>query len=285
MREEWKSAAIDNYRKSYNRQWIKMFEQIHSNKYDHHMWLLGPSSYLFSTNGMRWGMDIQFRMPWIADIVGDRLIEDLSKLDFIILTHEHSDHLDYRLLSMLRDAPIRWLIPAFFNREKLLATGLSPHRITWVEPDKVYNVDKLSITTFNSLHFRPNGQGVPEIGYMVDTGYLHLLFPVDVREYNASKMPRFDQVDCLFTHVWLGGGNALNLPCEPFLTDLCDFCIALNPKRVYLTHLYEIGRPIEEMWTYTHAGLVADGLLARNPDLDIVVPRIGNTYYLFPQDT
>ncbi len=73
----------------------------------------------------------------------------------------------------------------------------------------------------------------------------------------------------------------MNLPCEPYLTNFCDFTIALNSKLVFLTHLYEIGRPIEEMWTYTHAGLAVDGLLARNPSLEIVVPRIGKAYSLF----
>ncbi|NLA84702.1 MAG: MBL fold metallo-hydrolase [Clostridiales bacterium] len=281
MRDEWKSAAIENYRISYKGLWQNMFQQIHSKDYDHHMWLLGPSSYIFSTNGLRWGIDIQFRFPWIADSLGDLLAEDLSKLDVIMLTHEHSDHLDYSLLSLLRDAPVKWLIPAFFNREKLLETGLPSHRITWVEPGRIYEFEGLSVKAFNSLHFRPNnGSGVPEMGYMIDTGRINALFPVDVRDYDASKMPEFEQIDCLFTHVWLGDANALNLPCEPFLTRICDFSIALNPKRIYLTHLYEIGRPITDMWTYTHAGLVADGLLARNPALDILVPRIGRAYSL-----
>ncbi|NLB42614.1 MAG: MBL fold metallo-hydrolase, partial [Clostridiales bacterium] len=133
MREEWKTAAIENYKKSYNKQWKNVFEQLRSKEYEHHMWMLGPSSYVFSTNGVRWGIDLQFRMPWIAETVKDVLVDDLATLDFIILTHEHSDHLDYSLLSMLNDLPIKWLIPAFFNRDKILDTGISPHRINWIE--------------------------------------------------------------------------------------------------------------------------------------------------------
>jgi hypothetical protein len=281
MREEWKSAAIEDYQKSYRVKWNRVFGQIQSNRYDHHVWLLGPSSYVLLTDGIRWGMDLQFRMPWILDTVRDKVVEDLSTLDFILLTHEHSDHLDYSLLSMLADQPIRWIIPAFFDQDKILATGLSPQRITWVEPGHVYVMGSFTLTTFDSLHFRPNGQGVREIGYLVKTSRSRILFPGDVRDYNINKMPHFGQIDCLFSHVWLGGGNALNLPCEPYLTNFCDFTIALNSKLVFLTHLYEIGRPIEEMWTYTHAGLAVDGLLARNPSLEIVVPRIGKAYSLF----
>ena len=99
--DEWKSAAIENYRISYKGLWQNMFQQIHSKDYDHHMWLLGPSSYIFNKRAPL-GHRHQFRFPWIADSLGDLLAEDLSKLDVIMLTHEHSDHLDYSLLSLLR---------------------------------------------------------------------------------------------------------------------------------------------------------------------------------------
>lgn len=280
MREVWKAAAIEDYQNSYRAKWTRAFEQIQSKRYDHHVWLLGPSSYVFLTDGVRWGMDLQFRLPLILDTVRDLVVEDLAALDFILLTHEHSDHLDYSLISMLSDKPVKWIIPAFFDRDKILATGLSADRITWVEPGQEYDLGKLKLNTFESLHFRPSGQGVREIGYLAATSRSRILFPGDVRNYDISKMPHFGPVDCLFSHVWLGGGNALNLPCEPWLTNFCDFTCALDSELVLLTHLYEIGRPIEEMWTYTHAGLATDGLLARNPSLEIVVPRILKAYSL-----
>jgi hypothetical protein len=93
---------------------------------------------------------------------------------------------------------------------------------------------------------------------------------------SAITTPR----DCLFAHVWLGLGNSRNLPCEPYLGQFGDFVLAFRPRRVFLAHLYEIGRTVEEMWTYTHAGLAMDALLARDPGLDVVIPRLGHTYDL-----
>jgi L-ascorbate metabolism protein UlaG (beta-lactamase superfamily) len=38
-------------------------------------------------------------------------VGDLKDLDFILLTHQHGDHLDLGLLRGLKDFPILWVIP------------------------------------------------------------------------------------------------------------------------------------------------------------------------------
>jgi len=56
------------------------------------------------------------------------IAHDLDGLSFVLLTHEHADHLDLGMVRALRTLPILWVIP-----EPLLAivepTGLSREKI------------------------------------------------------------------------------------------------------------------------------------------------------------
>ena len=270
MTDGLKPALLNYYRRSYRGLWLSAFAQAFSGEYGHSAWLLGPSSYLFAINGLRFGLDICINQPWIAQEDRGGYADDLSKLDFMVLTHGHRDHYDASMLSLLKNTPVRWFIPAFFDREQVRAAGIAPGRITWVESGRTYSAGTLSIAAFDSPHVQ-----VPETGYLVETGKARLLFPGDVRDY-TQRLPWFGPVDYLFAHVWLGRGNARNLPCEPYLSGFCDFAMAARPRRVFLTHLFELGRDAGNLWTYAHAGLAADGLLARDASLAVTVPRVGD---------
>jgi len=278
--DQLKSSLLAYYRASYPVLWASAFAQAFGGGHGHSAWLLGPSGYLLSTGGLRFGLDVRVSAPWTAQENHGSMAGDLSKLDFILLSHEHGDHYDTSMLTLLKDSPVRWFIPAFFDRSRVLATGVAPERVTWVEPGQAYQMGSLSITAFKSPHVK-----VPEMGYLVETGNARLLFPGDVRDYGAP-LPDFGPVDCLFAHVWLGRGNAQNLPCErgslyePWLSAFCNYAVALRPRRVLLTHLFELGRDAANMWTYAHAGLAADTLLARDASLEIAVPRIGEEIIL-----
>jgi len=267
--DELKSSLLAYYRESYPGLWAGAFAQAFGGGHDHSAWLLGPSGYLLSAGGARFGLDLRVSSPWVAEDMHGGMAGDLAGLDFMLLSHEHGDHYDRAMLALLKDAPLRWFIPAFFDRGRVLATGVAPERITWVEAGRAYQIGGLTVTAFESLHVK-----VPELGYLVETGRARLLFPGDVRDYTRPP-PDFGPVDCLFAHVWLGKGNARNLPCEPWLSAFCDYAIALRPRRVFLAHLFELGRDAANMWTYAHAGLAADGLLARDAALEVFAPRIG----------
>jgi L-ascorbate metabolism protein UlaG (beta-lactamase superfamily) len=272
--ERCRAALQAHFQESYAGLWANAFAQAFGTEHDHQAWLLGPSGYLLSADGLRFGLDICIHRPWIEDGPRDSLAGNLSRLDFMLLSHEHADHYDEAMLRLLKDAPVRWFVPAFFDRGRLLATGISPERITWVEPGQTYQEGSLAITAFESPHVN-----VPELGYLVETGKARLLFPGDVRDYTQG-LPAFGPVDCLFAHVWLGRDNARNLPCEPWLSGFCDFAAALRPRRVFLTHLFELGRDAGNLWTYSHAGLAADGLLERDASMQIAIPRIGEALSL-----
>ena len=274
MVDDLKAALLAQYHESYPALWARVFAQAFSGGHEHSAWLLGPSGYLLSAGGLCFGLDIRVGAPWVAEENYGRMAGDLAKLDFMLLTHEHNDHYDRAMLALLKDAPVRWLIPAFFDQSRVLATGVAPERVTWVEAGLTYRMGGLAVTAFESPHVK-----VPEMGYFIDTGRAKLLFPGDVRDYTIP-LPDFGPVDCLFAHVWLGRGNARNLPCEPWLSAFCDYITALRPRRVLLTHLFELGRDTANMWTYAHAGLAADGLLARDASVEVGAPWMGEEIQL-----
>lgn len=61
-------------------------------------WLIYSANYLFRTGGIRWAIDpvvMNWRVPETQPVDYLSLAENL---DFVLLTHDHSDHLDLGLL-------------------------------------------------------------------------------------------------------------------------------------------------------------------------------------------
>ncbi len=69
-------------------------------------WLMYSANYLFQMNGVWWAMDpvrLHHRLPFAPEV---NYVRDLDKLSFVLLTHEHGDHLDLGLIHLLRHLPI-----------------------------------------------------------------------------------------------------------------------------------------------------------------------------------
>jgi len=67
-----KPALLGYYRRSYPGLWASAFAQAFGGEWGHHAWLLGPSSYLLSTDGLRWGLDVCLNRPcepWLSAFV------------------------------------------------------------------------------------------------------------------------------------------------------------------------------------------------------------------------
>lgn len=208
--------------------------------------------------------------------LSDRLTNDLSCLKFILLTHEHSDHFDIELIKKLSNLPITWVIPDFFNKMMIYSFGLTEEQIIWVQAGQIVNLFGIEIETFNGLHWNETGtHGIDSLSYLIDTGEIRLLFPGDVRDYDVKKLSSLKNVDCVFAHVWLGRGNAQNNFWESYLHKFCEFMLSFNPHNVYLTHLYDTERPLTDMWTYSHCGMIMDEMISLNPSIDIIIPKIG----------
>lgn len=249
------------------------------------VWLMYSANYLFRTAGVRWALDplsLGRRVPGIPAL---DFGQALSRLDFVLLTHRHADHLDPTLLKAICHLPIHWVIPEFLLPEVQAHVTLPEDRIILPHPLQSFELCGLRILPFPGLHWdaqpkkgsRPHG--VPAMGYRVEFNRKSWLFPGDTRQYRSDRLPRIGMVDGLFAHLWLGRASALLDP-PPLLDLFCRFCLDLQPDRLVLTHLEELGREAEDTWELWHAGRVISRLQELAPGLPVSTARMGESIIL-----
>ena len=248
--------------------WDKLIAEWNSPGSEDRVWLMYSANYLFRTQGVRWAMDplaLNSRLPQAPAM---DVARDLKDLDFILLTHRHGDHLDFGLLRLLRHLPIRWVVPEAILPLVQRQAGLPSKQILVPKPLQPIELCGLRITPFDGLHWEaapdyPAGRrGVPATGYLVEMGGKRWLFPGDTRTYDVTRLPIFGPLDVLFAHLWLGRGAAFLLH-PPLLELFCRFCLALQPRRLILTHLEEWGRRASDFWDIEHAKQVVSVLKKR----------------------
>ena len=91
--------------------WSQMITEWQRSSSGDRAWLMYSANYLFRIANIRWTMDplrLKHKLPDAPEMP----VDDLKALDFLLLTHQHSDHLDLNLLRGLQDFPILWVIPA-----------------------------------------------------------------------------------------------------------------------------------------------------------------------------
>lgn len=235
--------------------------------------LIAPASYRLDISGTRLLIDPVFRFEWEKEAVADRWISDLLSADGIIYTHSHADHYDPGTAYEAMKCGAKIWLPEFLPQS-------DDGGFKKIRKGESFEIGSLRITPYDSAHFSPDGStGVPSFGYIMESSAGVLLFPCDVRNYDTSLLPDI-HADIVFAHVWLGRGNALNVPCEPYLSDFARFAVRTGPSKIFLAHLYETGRVPEEMWTYLHAGLCMDRINEIRPSANISVMRPGRVYKL-----
>ncbi len=260
MPEFWeKQAQIERLRhaalESYPQLWAGMIADWQSSSGGDAAWLMYSANYLFRTNGIRWAIDpfsLHWRLPAAPEM---NLSHDLDGLEFVLLTHAHKDHLDLDLVSALKDLPVTWVVPEFLAPVVQKHAGLKPAQMAVPRLLEPVRLSGITITPFAGQHLVPNPggtpRGLPELGYLVEYASRRLLFPGDVRIYDAASFPNFESVDILFAHLWLGRGLALK--DQPELRQaFCQFCADFHPGRVVITHLHEFGRDANDFLDEEH---------------------------------
>lgn len=272
---EERRTHIDSYRENlvnnYRQVWADMIAEWSFDDPSSKGWMMYSANYLFRTANVRWAVDPFLLSTRVLAPFWEQQIIDLSKLDFVLLTHRHNDHFDRTLVHALRNYPIRWLIPQEMLAD-VLALEVDPHKITIAHPGKPIRHEGIQVVPFVSLHFQVDSEnrvhGVPETGYLVEINGKRWLLPGDVRNYKAEQLPQFGPVDLLISHLWLGRKSAETNP-PPLLDQFCEFCLALNPSQIVITHLYELGRKPDNLWSLSHFQIVKNKFAALIPDIKV----------------
>jgi phosphoribosyl 1,2-cyclic phosphodiesterase len=269
---------------AYPQIWHQIIEEWNSTDQSDRAWLMYSANYLLRTGGVRWALDpltLRRRLPSAPAVDASAL----SAADFIVLTHRHADHLDPDLLRSLCDYSLRWVVPAPMLSQVWDEVGIQEKDILVPEPLKPFELHGIYFTPFEAFHWsadpsRPEGRrGVPEIGYLAEFCGKRWLFPGDTRTYDADLLPRFGGVDGLVAHLWLGRQRGLQED-EAMIESFCRFCLNLQPGRIVLTHLEELGRDARDYWDEGHAERVVQRFCQLAPSLEVTFARMGDSFQL-----
>jgi len=293
-RDEAVSAIKQRVIRNYPALWKRLIAQWQQNSSEHRPldalvnspkdqgWLIYAANYLFRTNNIRWAIDPFTIYTRLNQQPPFDLATDLQSLDFVLLTHQHNDHLDRPLINALAKYPIRWVIPEYLL-PFLEDCHLDPNSIIVPKSLEPIQFHHLNITPFEGLHRHttPDGvlRGVPAMGYHVSSGSKTWLFPGDTRSHHPEKIPAFPPADIVFAHLWLGKACA-DMPVPPKVEDFCRFFLALQPKSLLITHQHEIGRVPNEFWDARHYNMVKSRLQKLNPNLPVSRVQIGQSFLL-----
>ena len=194
---------------------------------------------------MKWAIDPYSLFTRIEGGVQPEFARDFSSLQYVLLTHSHSDHLDLNLMAALQDLPIYWIIPEFLLVKIADQIKLPVNRIIIPQPEEFLRIDKLIFTPFEGLHIHGEN-GVPAMGYLVEFSKKRWLFPGDTRDFDFSKLPDFGELDGVIGHLWLGKAEASEYRPSK-LEEFCNFFSQFITKQLVITHLREYGREPNEL--------------------------------------
>ena len=264
--------------------WDRMIEEWKDEKDGSDcVWLTYAANYLLRTSGIRWAVDPltvhgRFRGRDSKQKDGGISPEEMQRLQplsFVLLTHNHADHVDIPLISALKDFPITWVMPEEMREIIREKAGLKDESILTPRRGKAFKLGDIKITAWEGLHRRedPFKAHIPSNVYLVETGRRKLLFPGDVRTYDSGFIPFSGPVDWIFSHLWLGVDSMeADLPILP---EFCDFALEFNPKNILISHVYEVGRPAGSYWSEEHVEMARECWRTRAPEVKVFTAEIG----------
>jgi L-ascorbate metabolism protein UlaG (beta-lactamase superfamily) len=261
---------------TYPERWHDMVRAWQAPRCSDAVWLMYTANYLFNTHNIRWAVDPVLLNNRVPEAVQLDVGYDMAKMDFILLTHSHADHVDPALWSQLYATHCRWVIPDHMLDFISRTTPLAPDDLIVAVPGIEINIARVTITPFSAPHYeqRPDGSlnHVSETGYLVKTRNGTYLLPGDVRTFDTGVLRPFKDSSAVFAHVFLGRSAAL-LDNPPLLADFVDFYLNCRPRKILLAHLYELGREPEDCWRTSHAEQVAAVIEDADSGIHIRIPE------------
>jgi L-ascorbate metabolism protein UlaG (beta-lactamase superfamily) len=267
------AQRLKQARASYPFQWSQIISDWQLDGPDA-AWMMYSANYLLRTAGLRWAIDPLLLSSRIGGLDLPHAGWDLNRLDLIVLTHAHKDHLDLNLLSQLVNQPILWVIPEHTLSLIHSRMAIPMDRIIVPVNGQPIQAANLTLTAFDGLH-QDGSNGIQATGYLAEFNQKRWLFPGDTRCYDRSALPEFGKLDGVFAHLWLGRASALIQP-PPLLESFCQFFLELNADRIVISHLAELGRDEFDLWDEDHFRSVAERLAQLEPGKKILKAMTGD---------
>ncbi len=275
---------------SYPRLWSDLVSAWRSDCPGNTAWMMYSANYLFRCGNVRWALDPMTLPHRLQHADMPDLGTDLQGLNFVLLSHGHSDHFNSQVIRNMRYLPVRWVVPAELLPRVAVSDGLLQDRLVVPRSMETVEIEGFRIIPFDSLHWEASSidqfpihpgelRGVQEMGYLVEHNGKRWLFPGDIRCFDPKGMPDFGPVDVIFAHVWLGRGAA-SAPETSVLDKFCQFYLALRSKHIVLTHLQEWGRDAPDFLDAEHASAILTSIRQRAPGIQVEIAFMGDRIVL-----
>ena len=210
-------------------------------------WLVwfGHSSYLFCLDGKRYLVDPVLKMEFPVTVMmrpfkGTDIYtpEDMPEIDYLIVTHEHWDHLDYATLRDLKDK-VKYVVCPLGVAEYLEYWGYDPRRIIEMDWYETFNYQLSTINCLPTRHFSNRMFKRDQTlwaSFMVEVGERKVYVGGDGGYDNRFKQirERFGQVDLAIMENGQYNENWANIHLMP--ADLEKAILDLQAKQVFTVH-------------------------------------------------
>jgi L-ascorbate metabolism protein UlaG (beta-lactamase superfamily) len=192
------------------------YDKITTNAGDVEMHFIGHGSLMFKVNGY---------VIHIDPVSTSGNYKFLPKADLILVTHEHYDHLDVKLISEIKKTGT----PVFCNQKSL-------EKIPWAmamkagDRQEINNIIIEAVPAYNIVNestpghpFHPKGEG---IGYILTIGGKKFYIAGDTE--NTPEMKSLRNIDVAFL--------PMNLPYTMTPAMVADAALAFRPRILYPYH-------------------------------------------------
>ena len=83
-------------------------------------------------------------------------INELDKIDFVVLSHDHYDHLDYPTIKKIKDKVVQFIVPYGIGNH-LTSWGVNKESITELNWEESYKYDNIEFICLPARHFSGRG--------------------------------------------------------------------------------------------------------------------------------